>query len=260
MPAASPLCRMAYGRLSRFDQDCRQSACHACDRRLLTQKVAVTGTTIPWTHKPSFLTPGFHTLLQVGYRHIRGFGGCNDLVFSGHGAFWVMAPLAVRDYYKNRSGHSRSFLPSCILFRLCGPIHNGDLGRSLRVDVSGKERSIAHFWCGTVHLVLSMHRSSQPSLGAATVILRILPAPSQMGGGSAVGRPHACKPQGCGGKVSAATAWGSGGGCMLGLRSCCRLWQAPRQAPTGAGSICTLRAMVHPTDIPHADTAPHPHA
>ncbi|KAG2444775.1 hypothetical protein HXX76_001518 [Chlamydomonas incerta] len=37
--------------------------------------------------------------LKAGYTTIRGFGGCNDLIFSGHGAFWVLAPLAFRTYY-----------------------------------------------------------------------------------------------------------------------------------------------------------------
>jgi hypothetical protein len=29
----------------------------------------------------------------------RGFGGCNDLIISGHGAFWTLAPLAFQTYY-----------------------------------------------------------------------------------------------------------------------------------------------------------------
>ncbi|KAG2448945.1 hypothetical protein HYH02_005702 [Chlamydomonas schloesseri] len=37
--------------------------------------------------------------IKAGYTTIRGFGGCNDLIFSGHGAFWVLAPLAFRTYY-----------------------------------------------------------------------------------------------------------------------------------------------------------------
>eukprot|EP00198_Chlamydomonas_reinhardtii_P000275 XP_001689610.1 predicted protein [Chlamydomonas reinhardtii] len=37
--------------------------------------------------------------VMAGYTTIRGFGGCNDLIFSGHGAFWVLAPLAFRTYY-----------------------------------------------------------------------------------------------------------------------------------------------------------------
>ncbi len=36
---------------------------------------------------------------QAGYTTLRGFGGCNDLIFSGHAAFWVMAPLALQTYY-----------------------------------------------------------------------------------------------------------------------------------------------------------------
>lgn len=42
---------------------------------------------------------GLWDTLKLGYTTIRGFGGCNDLVFSGHGAFWVLAPLAYRSYY-----------------------------------------------------------------------------------------------------------------------------------------------------------------
>ncbi|GIL63458.1 hypothetical protein Vafri_17498 [Volvox africanus] len=43
--------------------------------------------------------PGLWDTIKLGYTTIRGFGGCNDLIFSGHGAFWVLAPLAFRTYY-----------------------------------------------------------------------------------------------------------------------------------------------------------------
>mmetsp|Transcript_14735 Transcript_14735/g.36745 ORF Transcript_14735/g.36745 Transcript_14735/m.36745 type:complete len:387 (-) Transcript_14735:193-1353(-) len=36
--------------------------------------------------------------IKAGYTTIRGFGGCNDLIFSGHAAFWVLAPLALQSY------------------------------------------------------------------------------------------------------------------------------------------------------------------
>jgi len=39
-------------------------------------------------------------IIKAGYTTIRGFGGCNDLIFSGHGAFWVLAPLAHMAYYR----------------------------------------------------------------------------------------------------------------------------------------------------------------
>ncbi|KAG1676519.1 hypothetical protein FOA52_000062 [Chlamydomonas sp. UWO 241] len=39
-------------------------------------------------------------LIKAGYTTIRGFGGCNDLIFSGHAAFWVVAPLAHGTYYR----------------------------------------------------------------------------------------------------------------------------------------------------------------
>ncbi|KAL6753412.1 PAP2 superfamily C-terminal-domain-containing protein [Haematococcus lacustris] len=38
-------------------------------------------------------------IIKAGYTTLRGFGGCNDLIFSGHAAFWVLAPLAVQTYY-----------------------------------------------------------------------------------------------------------------------------------------------------------------
>eukprot|EP00775_Hariotina_reticulata_P013409 gene13409-13537_t len=41
-------------------------------------------------------------IIWVGIRELRGFGGCNDLVFSGHGAFWTLAPLTFQSYYPNR--------------------------------------------------------------------------------------------------------------------------------------------------------------
>ncbi|EFJ40148.1 hypothetical protein VOLCADRAFT_121755 [Volvox carteri f. nagariensis] len=45
---------------------------------------------------------GLWDTIKLGYTTIRGFGGCNDLIFSGHGAFWVLAPLAFRTYYPGR--------------------------------------------------------------------------------------------------------------------------------------------------------------
>ncbi|KAF8065840.1 IPCS1 [Scenedesmus sp. PABB004] len=41
-------------------------------------------------------------MLAVGVRQLRGFGGCNDLIFSGHGAFWVLGPLTFQTYYPHR--------------------------------------------------------------------------------------------------------------------------------------------------------------
>lgn len=40
--------------------------------------------------------------LRVGFTTLRGMGGCNDLVFSGHGAFWTLAPLLLGSYYPGR--------------------------------------------------------------------------------------------------------------------------------------------------------------
>eukprot|EP00878_Enallax_costatus_P012058 GHUV01012590.1.p2 GENE.GHUV01012590.1~~GHUV01012590.1.p2 ORF type:complete len:216 (+),score=33.40 GHUV01012590.1:550-1197(+) len=41
-------------------------------------------------------------MIKVGIKQLRGFGGCNDLVFSGHGAFWTLGPLTFQTYYPNR--------------------------------------------------------------------------------------------------------------------------------------------------------------
>eukprot|EP00879_Flechtneria_rotunda_P013945 GHRR01014564.1.p1 GENE.GHRR01014564.1~~GHRR01014564.1.p1 ORF type:complete len:201 (+),score=33.85 GHRR01014564.1:1051-1653(+) len=41
-------------------------------------------------------------IIVVGIRELRGFGGCNDLIFSGHGAFWTMGPLVFQTYYPNK--------------------------------------------------------------------------------------------------------------------------------------------------------------
>jgi DNA mismatch repair protein MutS2 len=38
-------------------------------------------------------------VLREGFQQLRGMGGCNDLVVSGHGAFWTTAPLMFRSYY-----------------------------------------------------------------------------------------------------------------------------------------------------------------
>jgi uncharacterized membrane protein YgcG len=43
-------------------------------------------------------------LVREGFRQLRGMGGCNDLVVSGHGAFWTTAPLMFATYYKSSSG------------------------------------------------------------------------------------------------------------------------------------------------------------
>lgn len=37
--------------------------------------------------------------LKVGLLTLRGTGGCNDLIFSGHGAFWTLTPLLLGSYY-----------------------------------------------------------------------------------------------------------------------------------------------------------------
>eukprot|EP00955_Chlamydomonas_euryale_P100973 365315-Chlamydomonas_euryale.AAC.17 len=36
-----------------------------------------------------------------------GFGGCNDLIFSGHCAFWALAPLAFGSYYRPTAPRAR---------------------------------------------------------------------------------------------------------------------------------------------------------
>lgn len=40
--------------------------------------------------------------IKVGFKEMRGHGGCNDLIFSGHCGIWVLAPLAFHSYYKNQ--------------------------------------------------------------------------------------------------------------------------------------------------------------
>lgn len=47
---------------------------------------------------PHFLPDTPWGIFKAGYTEIRGFGGCNDLIFSGHGAFWILAPLAYQSY------------------------------------------------------------------------------------------------------------------------------------------------------------------
>ena len=53
--------------------------------------------------------------IKAGYTQMRGFGGCNDLVISGHGAFWTLVPLAFQV-------NARIFAPACMLIpcRLVG--------------------------------------------------------------------------------------------------------------------------------------------
>lgn len=47
--------------------------------------------------------PGtFWGVVRVGFSTLRGFGGCNDLLFSGHAAFWALVPLAYQTYYGRR--------------------------------------------------------------------------------------------------------------------------------------------------------------
>ncbi|KAI8472650.1 MAG: hypothetical protein J3K34DRAFT_413171 [Monoraphidium minutum] len=45
---------------------------------------------------------GAWEMLRVGFTTLRGMGGCNDLIFSGHGAFWTMAPCVLLSYYPGR--------------------------------------------------------------------------------------------------------------------------------------------------------------
>ena len=39
---------------------------------------------------------------MVGVKQMRGFGGCNDLIISGHVSFWTMTPLMYAAYYRPR--------------------------------------------------------------------------------------------------------------------------------------------------------------
>ncbi|WIA42869.1 hypothetical protein OEZ86_008792 [Tetradesmus obliquus] len=41
-------------------------------------------------------------IVWIGVTELRGFGGCNDLIFSGHASFWTVAPLMFCSYYPNR--------------------------------------------------------------------------------------------------------------------------------------------------------------
>jgi hypothetical protein len=47
---------------------------------------------------PYVLPDTYWGIFKAGYTELRGFGGCNDLIFSGHGAFWILVPLAYRTY------------------------------------------------------------------------------------------------------------------------------------------------------------------
>jgi DNA mismatch repair protein MutS2 len=46
-------------------------------------------------------------VLREGFKQLRGTGGCNDLVVSGHGAFWTTAPLMFGSYYGGGFGGGR---------------------------------------------------------------------------------------------------------------------------------------------------------
>lgn len=54
--------------------------------------------------------------IMVGISEMRGFGGCNDLVFSGHAAFWVLCPLLFQEYYFNHFPRKTWFLKTCQKF------------------------------------------------------------------------------------------------------------------------------------------------
>lgn len=44
----------------------------------------------------------FLEFLLVGFRKMKGTGGCNDLIFSGHCALWTLTPLLYHSYYKSK--------------------------------------------------------------------------------------------------------------------------------------------------------------
>jgi hypothetical protein len=44
---------------------------------------------------------GWFDWIMVGYSSVRGVGGCNDLIFSGHCSFWVLTPLVYQTFYNN---------------------------------------------------------------------------------------------------------------------------------------------------------------
>lgn len=43
-------------------------------------------------------------VVREGFKQLRGSGGCNDLVISGHGAFWTTAPLMFASFYRTAAG------------------------------------------------------------------------------------------------------------------------------------------------------------
>ncbi|GFR39788.1 hypothetical protein Agub_g273 [Astrephomene gubernaculifera] len=55
----------------------------------------------PGCYRRRFPPPpdGLWETIKAGYTTIRGFGGCNDLIFSGHCVFWCLVPLAFRTYH-----------------------------------------------------------------------------------------------------------------------------------------------------------------
>jgi DNA mismatch repair protein MutS2 len=60
----------------------------------------------PGCYKRRFPPPPetWQELVREGFNQLRGAGGCNDLVISGHGAFWTTAPLMFATYYKSGGG------------------------------------------------------------------------------------------------------------------------------------------------------------
>ena len=60
--------------------------------------------------------------LRIGFGQLRGSGGCNDLVISGHCIIYVMAPLAFQTYYPGWTAALLwlAVIRSCIRVRRCG--------------------------------------------------------------------------------------------------------------------------------------------
>lgn len=44
----------------------------------------------------------FLEFLTIGFQKMKGTGGCNDLIFSGHCALWTLTPLLYHSYYKSK--------------------------------------------------------------------------------------------------------------------------------------------------------------
>lgn len=95
--------KLAHGRLSGFAMAARVAATVAVSRAIRTLSFMATVLPNPryrcYQSKFPPVPDGWLEFIKVGFARMRGNGGCNDLIFSGHGGIYTVAMCMFQTYY-----------------------------------------------------------------------------------------------------------------------------------------------------------------